>query len=102
MNRNEKFYLIMAVFYTVLSGIVIYIVFSMRLLSFTGFLLLFLALLCSVGQWLRFRRARDQRLGIVRKKRIPKFVPMPDKAPEAGTENSAKDAPAGEESNGTD
>ena len=49
MNRNEKFYLVMAVFYTVLSGIVIYIVFSMRLLSFTGFLLLFLALLCSMS-----------------------------------------------------
>ncbi len=102
MNRNEKFYLVMAVVYTLLSGAVIYIVFAMKLFSLTGFLLLFLALLCATGQWLRFRKAHDQRRGIVRTRKIPKFVPMPDRAAEKPGTTGVTDAPAGEESNGAD
>lgn len=79
MNRNEKFYLIMAIFYTILSGMVIYLVISMGFFSFMGFLIVLAAGLCAGSQWLRFRRAHDERRGIVREKKIPKFVPMPEK-----------------------
>lgn len=96
MNRNEKFYLVMAVFYTLLSCMVIYIVFALRLLSLMGILLEFLALLCAVGQWLRFRKARDQRLGIVRTKKLPKFVPVPDKTGEKQTQSVSDDSTTGE------
>lgn len=80
MNRNEKFFLIMAIFYTILSGLVIYIVFSMGGLSLVSILLILLAGLCAGSQWLRYRRARDAAKGIVREKKVPKFVPMPEKA----------------------
>lgn len=80
MNRNEKFFLIMAIFYTVISGLVIYIAFSMGSLSLMSILLILLAGLCAGAQWLRFRRAHDEAKGIVREKKVPKFVPMPEKA----------------------
>lgn len=79
MNRNEKFFLIMAIFYTVISGLVIYIVFSTGSLSLVSILLILLAGLCAGSQWLRYRIARDEARGIVREKKIPKFVPMPEK-----------------------
>lgn len=79
MNRNVKFFLIMAIFYTVISGLVIFIVFSMGSLSLVTILLVLLAGLCAGSQWLRFRRARDEAKGIVREKKVPKFVPMPEK-----------------------
>lgn len=102
MNRNEKFYLVMAIFYTVLCAAVLYIVFSMRLYSLMGFLIILLAGLCTGSQWLRYRRARDRRRGVVRQKRIPKFVPMPDKMQEAKTESAEAEAPAQEEKHEAD
>ena len=95
MNRNEKFFLIMAIFYTILSGFVIYIVFSMGSLSLISILLILLAGLCAGAQWLRYRRAHDAAKGIVREKKIPKFVPMPEKA-------DAEAAADGEEKHGSD
>ena len=97
MNRNEKFFLIMAIVYTVLSGMVIYLIISLGLFNLMGFLIILVAGLCAGSQWLRYRRARDAAKGIVRERKIPKFVPMPDK-----TETQPQPLPEKEESHGAD
>ena len=80
MNRNEKFYLIMAIVYSVTSLGVLVLVIKTGAFSGFGILLMLLAVICAAAQWLRFRKAHAEARGIVRKKRIPKFVPMPEKA----------------------
>ena len=91
MNRNEKFFLIMAIFYTVISLAVLYIVVSVVGFSAMGVLLMLLAIICAAAQWLRFRKAHDEARGIVRKKKVPKFVPMPDKAETKSGEDHGTD-----------
>lgn len=84
MNRNEKFFLTMAIFYTLISLAVLYLVVTVVGFSGMGVLLMLLAIICAVAQWLRYRKAHDEARGTVRKKKIPKFVPMPDRAGESG------------------
>lgn len=92
MNRNEKFYLIMAIVYSVISLGVLVLVIKTGAFSAFGILLMLLAVICAAAQWLRFRKAHDEARGIVRQKRIPKFVPMPEKKEEQGAAGEKHEA----------